>query len=203
MKRGFSKKERPQVLSKWGCHFPHIGNFFRYSQHANTLALGYPREKDGACIQMRLSYSLTARLFLFLVQWTDCNLAGALGLLRILIYLAHSDGKTTMSIYERNASITDFDAAISDHAFFDIKKACNFSVEPVANECDIALGKYFEVYEIIDMYSLYARTCNDDTTSSTVIVTILQSVIGCFAVRYSSSHWRHGCLRLRMGVREW
>ncbi|RVW65912.1 hypothetical protein CK203_007665 [Vitis vinifera] len=81
-------------------------------QHANTLALGHPREKDGACIQMRLSYSPAARLFLFLVQWTDCNLAGALGLLRILIYLTYSDGKTTMSIYERKASIRDFYAVI-------------------------------------------------------------------------------------------
>lgn len=35
---------------------------------------------------MRLSYSPAAHLFLFLVQWTDCHLAGALGLLRILIY---------------------------------------------------------------------------------------------------------------------
>lgn len=41
---------------------------------------------DGACIQMRVSYSPVANLFLFLVQWSDCHLAGALGLLRILIY---------------------------------------------------------------------------------------------------------------------
>ncbi|KAK8284414.1 hypothetical protein V6Z12_D08G158600 [Gossypium hirsutum] len=34
---------------------------------------------------MRISYSPTAHLFLFLVQWTDFHLAGALGLLRILI----------------------------------------------------------------------------------------------------------------------
>ncbi|XP_034687793.1 E3 ubiquitin-protein ligase AIRP2 isoform X2 [Vitis riparia] len=61
---------------------------------------------------MRLSYCPAARLFLFLVQWTDCNLAGALGLLRILIYLTYSDGKTTMSIYERKASIRDFYAVI-------------------------------------------------------------------------------------------
>ncbi|KAJ9698668.1 hypothetical protein PVL29_007636 [Vitis rotundifolia] len=77
-----------------------------------SSALGYPREKDGACIQMRLSYSPAARLFLLFVQWTDCNLAGALGLLRILIYLTYSDGKTTMSIYERKASIRDFYAVI-------------------------------------------------------------------------------------------
>ena len=46
----------------------------------------FPREYDGACVQMRMSYAPVAHFFLFLVQWTDCNLAGALGLLRILIY---------------------------------------------------------------------------------------------------------------------
>ncbi|XP_057982014.1 E3 ubiquitin-protein ligase AIRP2 [Malania oleifera] len=77
-------------------------------QHANTLASEYPREYDGACFQMRLSYSPAAHFFLFLVQWTDCHLAGALGLLRILIYKAYVDGRTTMSIHERKASIREF-----------------------------------------------------------------------------------------------
>lgn len=49
-------------------------------------ASDYPREYDGASFQMRLSYSPCAQFFLFLVQWTDCHFAGALGLLRILIY---------------------------------------------------------------------------------------------------------------------
>lgn len=104
-------------------------------------ASDYPREYDGTCLQMRLSYSPAAHLFLFLVQWTDCYLAGALGLLRILIYKvickmlcnnflmfllkfamitwqralicdvylqAYADGKTTMSIHERKASIREF-----------------------------------------------------------------------------------------------
>lgn len=81
-------------------------------QHANTLALDYPREKDGGRLQMRLSYSSVAHLFLFLVQWTDCHLAGVLGLLRIHIYMTFADGKTTMSIYERKASIREFYAVI-------------------------------------------------------------------------------------------
>ncbi|PNT56527.1 hypothetical protein POPTR_001G250800v4 [Populus trichocarpa] len=81
-------------------------------QHANTLALDHPRENDGARLQMRLSYSPAAQIFLFLVQWTDCNLAGALGLLRILIYLTYADGKTTMSVQERKASIGEFYAVI-------------------------------------------------------------------------------------------
>ncbi|XP_042491526.1 E3 ubiquitin-protein ligase AIRP2 isoform X1 [Macadamia integrifolia] len=81
-------------------------------QHANTLASDYPREYDGACLQMRLSYSPAAHLFLFLLQWTDCHLAGALGLLRILIYKAYADGKSTMYIHERKASFKEFYAII-------------------------------------------------------------------------------------------
>ncbi|KAL4310862.1 hypothetical protein GQ457_01G042260 [Hibiscus cannabinus] len=81
-------------------------------QHANTLASDFPREYDGACLQMRMSYSPAAHLFLFLVQWTDCNLAGALGLLRILIYKVYEDGTTTMSTHERKASIREFYAVI-------------------------------------------------------------------------------------------
>ncbi|KAJ9180581.1 hypothetical protein P3X46_008802 [Hevea brasiliensis] len=77
-------------------------------QSANTLASDYRREYNGACLQMRLSYSPAAQFFLFLVQWTDCHLAGALGLLRILIYKAYEDGKTTISIHERKASIREF-----------------------------------------------------------------------------------------------
>lgn len=53
----------------------------------NNRALDYPREKDGARVQMRLSYTPAAQFLLFLVQWTDCHLAGTLGLLRVLIYM--------------------------------------------------------------------------------------------------------------------
>lgn len=81
-------------------------------QHANTLASEFSREYDGACLQMRMSYSPAAHFFLFLVQWTDCHLAGALGLLRILIYKVYVDGSTTMSIHERRASIREFYAVI-------------------------------------------------------------------------------------------
>ncbi|CAL5335116.1 unnamed protein product [Camellia sinensis] len=77
-------------------------------QHANTLASDYLQAYDGTCLQMRLSYSPCSRIFLFLVQWTDCHLAGALGLLRILIYKGYEDGKTTMCFYERKASIREF-----------------------------------------------------------------------------------------------
>lgn len=77
-------------------------------QHANTLASDYPRAYGGACLQMRLSYSPCAHMFLFLVQWTDCKLAGALGLIRVLIYKAYENGKTSMCVHERKASIREF-----------------------------------------------------------------------------------------------
>ncbi|BAF16196.2 Os04g0679800 [Oryza sativa Japonica Group] len=81
-------------------------------QHANTLASDFSRDYDGACLQMRMSYSPAAQFFLFLVQWTDCSLAGALGLLRILIYKVYVDGTTTLSTHERKASIREFYAVI-------------------------------------------------------------------------------------------
>ncbi|XP_061369233.1 E3 ubiquitin-protein ligase AIRP2-like isoform X2 [Gastrolobium bilobum] len=98
-------------------------------QFANTLATDYPRECDGACLQMRLSYSPAAQFFLFLVQWTDCHLAGALGLLRILIYNVYEDGKTTMSIYERRASLKEF-YGITDVEDRKQKELCNTKYKP-------------------------------------------------------------------------
>lgn len=77
-------------------------------QFANTLASDYPSETDGARFQMRLSYSPAAQFLLFMLKWTDCHLAGALGLLRVLVYKTFEDGKTTMSVYERKASLKEF-----------------------------------------------------------------------------------------------
>lgn len=81
-------------------------------QHANTLALSQPRKEDGACFQMRLSYGPAAHFLLFFVQWADCQLASSLGLLRVLIYMTYVDGKTTMSVHERRATIREFYAII-------------------------------------------------------------------------------------------
>ncbi|KAH9748645.1 RING-type domain-containing protein [Citrus sinensis] len=87
-------------------------------QHANTLASDFPREYDGACLQMRMSYSPAAHLFLFLVQWTDCHLAGALGLLRILIYkLTLEFGERrrvegSLGILNKSADLSNFAAII-------------------------------------------------------------------------------------------
>ncbi|KAK9275927.1 hypothetical protein L1049_023201 [Liquidambar formosana] len=58
-------------------------------------------------------------------------------------------------------------AVISDRVYNDIKSKCNFSVEPLSHVCNRALDRYFDVYKIIDMYSLYAPTCVNSSLSST------------------------------------
>eukprot|EP00850_Spirogloea_muscicola_P021904 SM000267S09855 [mRNA] locus=s267:132513:134519:+ [translate_table: standard] len=75
-------------------------------------AMDHPREHQGARLQMRLSYSPAAHMFLFLVQWADCSLAGALGLLRVLIHYVYLDGTTTMPTQDRRASLHEFHAYI-------------------------------------------------------------------------------------------
>uniref|UniRef100_A0A7N0VKN4 Carboxypeptidase n=1 Tax=Kalanchoe fedtschenkoi TaxID=63787 RepID=A0A7N0VKN4_KALFE len=50
-------------------------------------------------------------------------------------------------------------AVISDGLYHDLKTTCNFSLQHVSNECNHALERYFSVYGIIDMYSLYAPMC--------------------------------------------
>ncbi|WOK98884.1 putative sphingolipid transporter [Canna indica] len=56
-------------------------------------------------------------------------------------------------------------AVISDRVYHDVKKNCNFSEENVTAACNDAMDKYFEVYDIIDMYSLYTPVCVDSNTS--------------------------------------
>jgi len=57
-------------------------------------------------------------------------------------------------------------AVISDQVYYNIKKTCNFSDEPVTKACSDALDQYFAVYDIIDMYSLYVPVCVSKNTSS-------------------------------------
>ncbi|KAH7434516.1 hypothetical protein KP509_06G021200 [Ceratopteris richardii] len=75
-------------------------------QHANTMALGLPREKEGACLQMRLCFG--PPFLLCFLSWADCRFISALGLLHVLIYKVLKDGTTTMSIHERKASLREF-----------------------------------------------------------------------------------------------
>ncbi|XP_028772258.1 E3 ubiquitin-protein ligase AIRP2 [Neltuma alba] len=81
-------------------------------QHANILAASLPRGYGGDHIQMKLSYSPLAPLFLHLIQWMDftCtdSLPTSLGLFHILIYKVYGDGLPSLSSKERKASLKDF-----------------------------------------------------------------------------------------------
>ena len=74
-------------------------------QTSSCRASDCSRDYDGACLQMRVSYSPAASFLLFLVQWTDCSLAGALGLLRILIYKVLSFVVSACVVSFQNSSV--------------------------------------------------------------------------------------------------
>ncbi|KAF5771636.1 putative carboxypeptidase D [Helianthus annuus] len=56
-------------------------------------------------------------------------------------------------------------AVISDRVYHDVHTKCNFSNPKSSNACDTALSEYFQVYKIIDMYSLYVPSCVDDNST--------------------------------------
>ncbi|WOL16119.1 hypothetical protein Cni_G24901 [Canna indica] len=84
--------------------------------HANTLADTIQRVHGGACLHMRLSCSTLAPLFLFLIQCMDCtcsySLLSYLGIFQIMIYKVYVDGTSSISTYERRASLKEFYAVI-------------------------------------------------------------------------------------------
>lgn len=58
-------------------------------------------------------------------------------------------------------------AVISDHLYKEIKSKCNFSQENLSADCNTALSHYFDVYSIIDMYSLYSPICVNSNFTAT------------------------------------
>ncbi|KHN05459.1 Serine carboxypeptidase-like 34 [Glycine soja] len=59
-------------------------------------------------------------------------------------------------------------AVISDGVYNNITTICNFSLPILnqTNECNVELNKYFAVYKIIDMYSLYTPRCFSNSSST-------------------------------------
>ncbi|KAG0542520.1 hypothetical protein BDA96_02G111500 [Sorghum bicolor] len=84
--------------------------------HANAMADAVQRNYGGACVQMRLSFSSLAPFFLYFIQWLDCGccyaLPSYLGLFHILICKVYADGDSSVSTYERRASLREFYAII-------------------------------------------------------------------------------------------
>ncbi|KAK1428670.1 hypothetical protein QVD17_17509 [Tagetes erecta] len=77
-------------------------------QLANTLAMNCVKDDDGSYIQLRVDFSPAAHLFFNLFPWADCRMAGALGLIRVFIYKIYANGKTSMHLLERKASMRQF-----------------------------------------------------------------------------------------------
>ncbi|CAH2044144.1 unnamed protein product [Thlaspi arvense] len=65
-------------------------------------------------------------------------------------------------------------AVISDGLYERVNQHCDFKQEHVSKECNGALDEYFDVYKILDMYSLYSPKCVLTTGNSS----ISQSVAG-------------------------
>ncbi|CAL5212497.1 unnamed protein product [Lathyrus oleraceus] len=59
-------------------------------------------------------------------------------------------------------------AVISDGLYKNITTVCNFTypIQNQTDECNIELNKYFDVYKIIDMYSLYAPRCFSNASNT-------------------------------------
>ncbi|XP_057486952.1 E3 ubiquitin-protein ligase AIRP2-like [Actinidia eriantha] len=110
-------------------------------QHANTLAAALPRDSDGDCIQMKLSYSPFAPFLLFLIEWMDYSctdtLPSYLGLLHIFVYKVYVDGMLTLSAEERKATLREFYAII----YPSLKQLEGFFTE-VAEDDDAKTGCY-------------------------------------------------------------
>lgn len=56
-------------------------------------------------------------------------------------------------------------AVISDGLYHNITTTCDFSLENQTDDCNVELNKYFDVYKIIDMYSLYSPKCFSNSSS--------------------------------------
>lgn len=57
-------------------------------------------------------------------------------------------------------------AVISDGLYHNITTICNFSLPNQSDACTTELNKYFDVYKIIDMYSLYTPRCFSNQSST-------------------------------------
>ncbi|CAL5360468.1 unnamed protein product [Camellia sinensis] len=67
-------------------------------------------------------------------------------------------------------------AILSNHLYANVKCKCNFIDPNLSSDCNDALNKYFDVYKIIDMYSLYSPTCVNSTSSTTRRLPMIQGI---------------------------
>lgn len=69
-------------------------------------------------------------------------------------------------------------AVISDGLYHNITTKCNFSI-PIKNqtyECSEELNKYYDLYKLIDMYSMYNPMCFSNSSSVRKIAPLVKGV---------------------------
>ncbi|KAK9106321.1 hypothetical protein Syun_022332 [Stephania yunnanensis] len=90
-------------------------------------------------------------------------------------------GNALMDYYTDQNGMFDYawgHAVISDGVYKSIKANCDFSKENQNTQCYDAIEKYYDVYHIIDMYSLYSPTCPARQESDSVVRLPGQPLIG-------------------------
>ncbi|KAI4313245.1 hypothetical protein L6164_026238 [Bauhinia variegata] len=83
-------------------------------------------------------------------------------------------------------------AVISDELYENIKNACDFSVSSQSGDCNMELHRYFDVYKIIDMYSLYTSKCFSDGSSTTRKWPVIKGVAPHSLSKFDGWHQRPG-----------
>ena len=150
------------VIYFGGCSFMLL--FVFLSCNVWCRASDFPREYDGACLQMRMSYSPAAHLFLFLVQWTDCHLAGALGLLRILIYkvkflLTSMYFTPTLLISSSIKNVADLGDSLWYRFMWMARRPCPLMKEKQVLESFMVISYFFELEPTIMVILLGSSIC--------------------------------------------
>lgn len=79
-------------------------------------------------------------------------------------------------------------AVISDQVYHKAKKTCEFNEDRVNEACHDALNKYFAVYGLINMYSLYAPECVNSNTSSSRRKSIIEGAAPKIFSKFSQWH---------------
>ncbi|KAJ7954553.1 Carboxypeptidase [Quillaja saponaria] len=81
-------------------------------------------------------------------------------------------------------------AVISDGLYHNITTKCNFSIGNQTDDCTVAVNQYFDVYKIIDMYSLYTPKClrNSSNSSSTREGTVIKGIAPHLFSKFNGWH---------------
>lgn len=94
-------------------------------------------------------------------------------------------------------------AIISDKLYKEIKTNCNFKNPTLSDSCGNSLDKYFDVYDIIDVYSLYTPMCVEKNSSSTRRKPRRFAINGVAPQNVGTLNFLHKFVEIRIGLVNW